>query len=490
MGLLDPPALSPLVAENTYASQQFVKRTRPTGLGWDPTVLDFDVYTCRQYGNAGVAAMVSVTPEQAFNARSTALTAPYQTFYCSTSGSDNSPRTGLTEADAWFSISKAVQAANATGQPCKIMVKGGTPGSAASLYERVRSLTYNAGPSVDIAFVAYGGRVMTGPFDLTGTTAPAAAVADATYTNCYSWAVTNVNKVVDIADRNRYGNYVELRSVATAALCNATPNSWALVSGTLYVNRADKAAVTNANTRVYRTGSAFAMTSHANIYLGGATSTDGFDLEGGSSSSFDVAMSAATTATKIIAVTDCSFKYAGSFTNQARAIYLEGFGGVAYFNRCQADAAQSDGFNAHNVIGSQKCHMLTVNCTGYDNGRAPNNSCNGWTSHDNCVAIDVAGHYRGNHGGSVASVDNTKSWIIGTHIEDDRGDLHFNASNTLPPTAVYVRDNAEYWCEEVKVDMPASTRAYATLSATSKIHRRNCQPVRQRDVTMGTIDAY
>lgn len=96
----------------------------PQALGWD--FLNFPIYPsvtesqglAPQFGSAGV------TPEQLFGSKSTALSNPFATFYVATSGNDAND--GLTPATAVRSIGKGQALANATGQPCKVIVTLGT----------------------------------------------------------------------------------------------------------------------------------------------------------------------------------------------------------------------------------------------------------------------------------------------------------------------------------------------------------------------------
>ncbi|UYL87867.1 glycoside hydrolase [Gordonia phage Malisha] len=446
---------------------------QPSGLGWDNTVLNFTIFVPAEYGEAGE---VSVSPTAAFDLFSTARTAPVNTYYVSPTGNDGN--NGTTSGTAVASISRAVQLANAAGAPALIYVAEGT-------YPRAQNPAYLAQPTVDIAFIAVG-RVNTGTFDQ--FSAPS---LDATYTSCYSYTLTNVARVHDRVNLDRFGNYRELTKVATAAACNALPGSWALESGKIYIRRHDDTAVTNANTRVYRTSATCVLlNAHTNIFFGGQNPGDGWDFEGGSGATFQATIGSATSAVKALVVDNSTMKYCGGLGNSASGVAIESWGGLSYFHRCRSDGAMTDGFNAHNVQGSAKVHFLTVNCSGYDNGRPPNVSCNGWTTHENVIGIDVCGDYRDSHGGAAAVVNSSKFFLAGTRLVGDQGDISLGGAGVIHPTAVYVRDTAEGWLFHCDPDMPAGARAYTALSAGSKIHTRDCKRVRQAPAGIGTVDTY
>lgn len=472
MGVLDGPI-------NLQAASKFYP-SMPGSLGWDTTHFPLSITSISDIiGSPRSVAAVSVTPEGLFDAVSTARSAPGATYYVDVS-TGNDANAG-TSGSKFKSIWKAIVAANAAAVPTKIIVTAGT-------YFRTNGPWYNGGsgttPTVDIAFIADGGRVITGTFDPPGTPS-----RDATYVNTYSYAVASVNRVCDMANLNRFGNYNELTNVSTAALCNVVPDSWSLVAGTLYINRRDQQAVTNNNTRVYRPSTkCFFFTNAVSAYLGGTTPGDGFDCEGGSDTGvLHYATSTPGTTRHVVAVRDSAFRYGGGITDTGtRGVSVDSLYGLAAFFNCRADANQTDGFNFHNTYTAGNVNALTVNCTGHDNGRAGQVSNNGWTSHEDYKGIDVAGYYSGNRGGTMRSINTSKSWLVGTAVENDMGDKH-TASGAVNPTAVRVDDTAVYWCDRVRINMPAGTYGYYAASGAT-IHKRNCWPVAMPDV--GTVDSY
>jgi hypothetical protein len=467
LGAMARTAPLPLTAPAPWASVWTVSAFTPL----------VSLYEDRRCGLGSVGKSAAVL----FDLFSSARAAPGTTLYVNIQTGNDTSGTG-TSAAPFQSIHKAVTAANAGGQPATVFVAAGD-------YPRANNPS-NGGavlPTVDIAFVATGGRVRTGAYD-----AFSAPAADATYTNCYSFAVATVNRVIDRASIDRFGNAVELTGVATAAQCNARPGSWALVAGTLYVNRADAAAVTNANTRVFRSGTASVKVSAPiSLYLGGALAGDGFDIEGGSSAAcLNYAPASVPAAMKAVVADSCSFKYAGGAAETgACGVAVNSVHGLCALVNCAADANATDGFNAHNTTApAAATHFVTVNCSASNNGRAPGVSCNGWTTHENVVGLDVAGVYRGNRGGTMRSINSSSSWLAGSRAEGDCGDLANGGA--LIGTALRVDDTARYWCDRVAVDMPAGTIALHAAASGSAIFTRAMPPSRAPSVGPGTIATY
>lgn len=452
----------------------------PAAAGFNTTSFPFAAAVTDLPGTARAFGTVNVTAESLFDARSSARTAPAYTFYVNLATGDNA-NAGTTAGTAFKSIWRAVQAANTAGGPSKILV-------AAGIYPRSHNLSggSNIYPTVPIALIATGGRVVTGSFDEAGS-----PTADATHTNTYSWAVANCNKVVDLINLNRHGNYTELRNVATPTRCNNTPGSWCLSGGTLYVNRGGDAPVNTATTRIYRpTSNGLTLRNLQSFYMAGATANDGFDIEGGNHIGvFDATFTTPDSTNRVIAVKNCTFKYGGGTTDvSTRAVSVESWQGLAFFENCRADAGQTDGFNFHNLYGAPSMNVMTVNCTAADNGRAGQQSCNSWTLHENVVGVDIAGHFVDSHGGGIRNIDTSKGILAGTWVESDLGDIA--SGGNVPPTAFRVDGSAEIWCERTKATLPGAGYAYVTATGTAKIHTRDRWPVASPDIGTGTFDTY
>lgn len=451
----------------------------PAGLGWDGATYPITP-TLSDTPGAGVVGSVGVTPEALFDAKSTARTAPGATFYVSPTGVNTN--TGTSSGAAFRSLYKAIEAANAARVPSRIVI-------AAGIYERSNSFYFTSvAPTVDVALVATGGRVVTGTFDLF-----TASTRDATNTRCFTVAVANCDRVLDTGVANELGNHREMVNVADAAACNATPNSWSLVSGTLYIHRGDEAAITTTNTRVYRNQPQnFMVQTAINLYMGGDGTGSGFDLEGSPGTGvalLTMGAGAATAAKKVAVLANSTFKYGGGVIGTATVgLAVSGWNGLVVAFNCQADANATDGFNGHDPYTVPSPLLLTVNCSAVDNGRGASQSCNGWTIHEDMVAVDVGGLYRRNRGGTVRDINASRAYLFGTTVADDLGDVRMGGS--IPPTAIRADDTATIWCDRVKVVMPRGQMAYTTGTSTATIHRRSCAPVAQPDYGPGVIDTY
>lgn len=302
--------------------------------------------------------------------------------------------------NALNTINRAVVLGNASSAPFRVLVKP----SGATTYTRALG-TVTTSPTQHCAIIADGGRVRTGPFDAltyaldTGTT--------------YVTTRSAVARVFNLSTPNAYGNYTELAMVADAATCRATPGSWAQVGTSLYVNRADGSAVTNANTRAYLNAACMPLGSaSADFYL------EGFDLEGGITSSIR-----AEGGSRNIVTNDVTTRNSGMASSPGNGIYIYDTTGLAAFFKTTGIGHFADCFNGHWVAGGVVgLAMLTVDCIGIDNGRTGNNTDNGLTTHDGIISIDINGYYEANVGPNVALVNSgTQAWVVGTTAKNSRG---------------------------------------------------------------------
>lgn len=304
------------------------------------------------------------------------------------------------------SMGKALQLGNATGSAYRVLVKAGT-------YDR--SLTphfFGTYPSQHLSIEAWGGRVVFGNFDVLSWS------LDGTFTSCYKATRSNVSRVFDITNKDANGYYTELTLVADATTCNTTPNSWVDVSNTtLYVRRADGAAVTNANTRAYL-GAALETLNMPNavdkdLYI------SGLDIEGGATGCLH-----GSAAHRNIVGEDCTFRYSGSIATPIDCVQLVSQAGLCAFFRCDASYSSKDGFNAHYTAGpATNSYVLTVDCTGKNNGRGTSTSNNGFTLHETCMGIDINGRYDGCYGGNVHNIGTSQMWCVGTTSTNSLGDV-------------------------------------------------------------------
>lgn len=444
---------------------------------WSPTVYVYPDKTA-PYGSVGISA------EGLFDLFSSARSAPVTTYYVDFAKADNTGD-GLTLATAKKDIHAAVTAANATTTSAKIFVAAG---------EYVRSSNFSNGnnvfPTVDIAFIATGGRSVVGAFD----TFVNPTVTDAVnYPNVYAAVLANVNRIMDRKTLNRFGNYLDLALVTSVIICNQTPGSWYYDTGTntYYIHRADGAAPTAVNTRLLRASVANSkITSPVSVFFGGALPADGFDLEGGNAGGCINYVPTVKPATnKACVVSNCSLKYAGGRAEvTATGFAVNSIHGIAALFNCRSDANWTDAYNAHNTsIVTAVSHFMTVNCTDNDNGRGTATSCNGWTTHEDVVGLDVCGINTGNRGGTYRSINTTVSWLVHPVVINDYGDILQGGS--VPPTAFRTDNTAIYFIDRMVVDMPGASYIL-NAAAGSAIYTRNVLPRRCPDSGAGTISTY
>lgn len=485
MGVLDVPGISQSRADQRYARPLHEYPIEiPTGLGWDTANFPLAITVTESFGLAPQHGAVGFTPEQLFNLKSTAFSAPFATFYATQTGSDAADGTSL--ATAVRSIGKCIALANATGQPCKIIVTAGT-------YPRANNLSFNnnvlVAAQVDIALVARGGRVNAGTYDSFSTPS-----LDVTFTNCYKLtSLGNCDRIVDRWNLDPFGDYVALRFVATPAIANVTPNSWSISGSDVYVNRADLVAVTNVNTRAYRSGTeSFTIPNQVNIAVLGEDGASGWDLEGSNANgAVDILPITPSTSAGCMVFSNCRFLQAGGRINTAaRSFSANSFNGLVALFNCYGGGAQTDTFNVHNTKPVTKAMVLTVNCTSSNTGRTGNQSCNALTYHENVIGIDVCGAFNEAHGGTLRNINTSKCLLAGTFLKNDRGDAVLGGGGGFLPAAVVVDDTSTVWADTVKIDMPGGTKAWNTLAVGSTILRRNCFPVGQPDAGGGTFGSY
>lgn len=426
------------------------------------------------FGDAGI------TPEALFDLYSVARKSPLARFYVNVNtGAD--ANNGLTPGTAKKSIGAAIVLANTAAVASQIIVAAGD-------YNRTFG-AYQGGtgaPTVDIAFIASGGTVVCGTWDDF-----AALSKDATFTNTYVLVLSNANRVVDLTQVDRFGNYVELTPVASNAIANITPNSWAITAGSIYIQRADGAPVTQTNTRIYRANvDNFRVTNPVNIFIGGADNNSAWDFQGGQTGCVRYNPATKPGVNKACVVKNTQMRFGGGTTNTAgNGLAVDSIHGIAAFFNCQADCNWSDGFNFKNSLTpSTKGYMMTVNCGGNDNGRAPSTSNNGWTSHDDVTAIDICGIFQCNRGGTYRSINVSVSWLVDPTMQDDFGDIM--AGGTIQPTCFRVDNTARYYVTKPKIRSLKATGFRFYVAAGAYLAYNSAIPSRYPDYNAGTLELF
>ena len=237
---------------------------------------------------------------------------------------------------------------------------------------------------------------------------------DGTYTNCYKAARTSVLRVLDVTRTDSLGNFAELTNVASATLCNTTPDSWVQVGSEVFVRRLDGLAPTNSTTWAHVSiGGVVSGSGGSDIYVEGLRFVGGKNI-------------LQQCPTKYACFVDCDFLFQGGASNVRDAIQILDYNQVV-FVRCKAAKSAKDGFNAHQQSGKIP-QVLTIDCLGFDNGCSVQVSNNGFTTHDGVLAIDINGQYYNNQGGNFVCVDSdTQTWAVGSQARKSVGD-----GNTAP----------------------------------------------------------
>lgn len=453
----------------------------PDGLGWDNTRFPLQVSLSDPGGYARTGASVTnpdgtpFTAESLFGKYSTALSAPGTVLYISPTGNDSNACTQTAKCLSGF---RAQQLANAAGLPAEIIASPG-------VYYQANSPAGYSGvtPTVDTAWVCQGnGRCITGA--IFATPSMTADTANS-FPFAYTAARAGIQRVMDLTKNDRWGNYTDLQYEPSEALVNATPNSWGTDGTNLWVHRLDGAAPTSANTRLLILGqpAGWYITTQVNTYIGDGLTTPnafpvaGWDCEGGTGNGEAGCLNwfiqtPDNTKFNVLAVKNSSFKYGGGTASSiVSGTGLNSYNGLAAFFKSRADANYADGFHTKNNFGATESLMLTVDCTAFDNGRAPNPSNQGLTLHNNNVAIDVAGDFEGNHGGDIRNIDTSRMWAAGTLLRNDYGDTFFGGYVTA--VGAELEGSAKLWLDRARIDQPGSTAALGTGGSGSAIYLRN-----------------
>lgn len=337
----------------------------------------------------------------------------------------NNSNTGLgSYANAVKGISQAITLGNAGGVPFRVLVKAGR-------YSREWSIKGNATtiqPTQDCAIMADAGRVVH-PAS-TDWTFPGSV--HGTYTNSYVGGPANALRIFDRLAVDANGDFVELAPVADAAAVDSTPNSWATVAGVIHIRRTDGLQPTMDNTLICRSMAPATFTSTKQLYV------ENFDFEGGSSSAFGFDPNAAAR----LVMSGCTYKYAGSASTSVDNLEVNDVDGLVLLYNCRASKGSKDGLNFHTFNAGLQTYLLTIGCKGIANGRLDGSSNNGLTIHEDIIAVDINGEYRGSlEGDAVAIIQDSKMALFGTVID------HTVAEGQPLRGCVFIDNTAQMWMD-------------------------------------------
>jgi hypothetical protein len=292
--------------------------------------------------------------------------------------------------------------------------------------------------------LAYNGDVLTWP-----------GSPDATYTNTYKSARSNVSRVVNLLTTSAYGNhYVDFTKVADAATCNSTVNSWAQVGSDLYVNRGG--AVTNANTRAYLTTNG--LRTSASLRL------TGFNIEGGGG--LGGCLHILDIVEGVVIVEDCSLRYPGSDAAPRDCWFSDDSSGLIAFINTDFSSSSKDGGNAHWTNDAlRQTYVLTIGCSGNDFGRGASTSNNAITAHETVVWLDIEGDYAYARGTPIRNINDSRMGKLGGSVSYDLGD-----GGGFTPSVVRVDNTAENWFVDVTITSAGENTLLTADDGVNYIH--------------------
>jgi hypothetical protein len=360
------------------------------------------------------------------------------------------------------SIFVATQRGNAGGVPFNVLVKAG-------VYPRASNFTDNGPmvvPTQEAAYRAHGGRVTCwAGHELSWPASP-----HGTYSNCYAVTRSTVTVVLDLLEQNSSGDPAELSRVADAESCNATPDSWAQVGSTLYVQRADGLAPTNANTRVLIVIDAFALDATGkSVYL------EGFDFQGGANGGVFVHGEAS----RNVVCVDCSARFAGGPGHAGSGFAVEDNAGLVALLGCTAAANAKDGFDFRwSLGGTPDLHPLVVDGHAHDNGRHAHKADAGLACRDGVAAVVIGGVYHANFGANLWTGDASLACCLGAFAHDSHGDVARGGS--LGPVDFAASGSSQLWLEQTR--SAGSIDALAASDTATIRHRRHAQTAGQNHV--------
>lgn len=300
-----------------------------------------------------------------------------------------------------------------------------------------------------------------------------------------------VGRVVHIDVLNGDGDYLDLTVAASAVACRATVGSTFVdtttTPNTVYVNRADGAVATSANTRAYVRQLVLGVNG---TFVNKRYTFERISWAGGNGSG--AVVFAPNNSTAIFAGIDTDARYAGATNGNGFGV---AGGRLSILENWTCSGNQSDGYNVHD-INNNGTVAISIRGNAYDNGRTGSTSCNGFTCHDGVRFIDFLPNYYDNFGGNSAHVSTgvggtgeTQGWTIGGFIGQSRGN---------PPGSSTLRQSvwaggARLWFDGTRIAGATALNADAAggNGLPGTILLRNCT-VQGAQITAGgsTISTY
>lgn len=210
------------------------------------------------------------------------------------------------------------------------------------------------------------------------------------YTYTYQETTSNVVDVYDSRNLNEYGYLRRYPKVNTIAEVDATPGSYAHISGVLYIHCYDN-GVPN-NNYIHRLTDDGALDISGSYTLG----LRNLIIIGGRRALYAHAESD----TDVLNVFAEHVDFYNSISNSYDTVMLQGTT-LSIFKDCKALYSRKDGFNYH-ARNSIIPKAIEIDCIGRFNGVSSNSANQGSTIHDGGKIIRLHGVYTDNYGSNLA----------------------------------------------------------------------------------------
>lgn len=264
------------------------------------------------------------------------------------------------------------------------------------IYNRTASGNVIGYPNKDINIIGYNGK----PKMATSNTLKYTKTPD--YQNVYQASRNGTMRVINIHEKDEYGDHLEFTKVGSIAEVDSTPNSWYSASGIVYVNQ-DNGEVNDDDIQCLLSTDLIRFNGDFNVYL------ENIELLGGARN-----IRFETTNGRLV-----MNNVKASYSTQSNGNGLEMVGGSYCISKdCEFSKQMMDGFNYHKSSNGALPYFVEIDCIARDNGvmkgTSGNRSDNGSTSHDGIKGIRVNGLYARNDGGNLADVNTgTQTWNLG-----------------------------------------------------------------------------
>lgn len=445
-----------------------------------PSIYPLSVSLADPGGPCSLVGSVGLSAEAQFDLIVGKL--PNEYFVNVDTGSDTL-NNGLTRGAPFQSMHQAVTVMNAAAAGGAVITVQGGDGHLTGVYPRQNSLS-NSGtgvtPLYPVKWLADGGRVVTGPFDV-GTTFTAYDAANSP--GVYQLAARpHVERVVDTSRFDRYGKHAELLYVPTLALCRLRPGSWTDdgANATLYVNRLDGALPTVAkgtgNTRYYLLGTQMSPQYASNVQ----PVSQGWFVRNGGDWRFEGGTGLAVTSTNPLQSARSAFVIdrasiwfmGGRLSGSVNSFATVGLHGLTMLSNSEVQGSTSDGFNVHNVGGfAFSPFALSVNNRYVDVGGRSYGAVQGFTIHENSRGATVGDTFLDTHGYAIGAIDATRIYVCGATILSDGGDLN-GPNNVLQGGGIFLNGTAELYADRVRCALPGQAHAIRSISSTTKVYEK------------------